>query len=58
MDKNNGEPALQKTLRDEFAMLAMQGWLASFGPDDAVKVDHVAQFAYEMADAMLAAREQ
>lgn len=45
----------QKTLRDEFAMAAMQGMLAD--PD----VDHppkkFAALAYDMADAMMAERE-
>lgn len=43
-------------LRDYFAAKAMSGWLASFGPEDAVNVNHVAEFAYKVADAMLAAR--
>ncbi|MDP3859880.1 MAG: hypothetical protein Q8Q73_19135 [Stagnimonas sp.] len=45
------------TLRDYFAAKAMQGWLASFGPEDAVKPASVADFAYGIADAMLKARE-
>jgi hypothetical protein len=50
----------QKTLRDEFAGLAMQGILAGVnsrlpgGADEAI----VAQDAYAIADAMLAARGQ
>ncbi len=46
------------TLRDYFAGQALAGWLSSFGPDDAVKVDDVAEFAYEIAAAMLAARKE
>ncbi len=51
------------SLRDWFAGMALQGWLASFGPDAAHPVRNesqgdVALQAYEMADAMLAARER
>lgn len=45
------------SLRDYFAAKAMSGWLASFGPEDAVKEAALAAFAYKIADAMLAARE-
>ncbi len=46
------------TLRDYFAAKAMQGWLASYGPDDgAPKADTTARMAYEFAGAMLRARE-
>ncbi|MFY4261492.1 hypothetical protein ACOTCG_28145 [Achromobacter xylosoxidans] len=44
------------TLRDYFAAKAMQGWLASFGPTDSPKASSVANLAYGIADAMLAAR--
>ncbi|TCD25019.1 hypothetical protein E0D81_04840 [Lelliottia amnigena] len=50
------------TLRDYFAAKALQGWLASY-PDDnrhpviAGNADEVAMNAYQMADAMLRARE-
>lgn len=43
-------------LRDWFAGQALAGWLASFGPGEAVKAESVAEFSYEIADAMLAAR--
>lgn len=46
-------------LRDYFAAKAMQGWLSTYGVDvraDDVKTMRVAEFAYEMADAMLTAR--
>lgn len=46
------------TLRDYFAAKAMQGWLASYGPNDgAPKAETTARMAYEFADAMLRARE-
>ncbi|MCK6810640.1 hypothetical protein L8R73_13290 [Enterobacter bugandensis] len=50
------------TLRDYFAAKAMQGWLASFSESDAHpsvsgKCDAVAEASYELADAMLKARE-
>ncbi len=41
------------TLRDYFAAKAMQGWAADSGVTTAIG----AKWAYEMADAMLAARE-
>jgi len=50
------------SIRDYFAAAAMQGWLASY-PDDnrhpviAGNADEVAMNAYQMADAMLRARE-
>ena len=50
------------TLRDYMAAKALQGWLASY-PDDnrhpviAGNADEVALNAYQMADAMLRARE-
>jgi hypothetical protein len=48
------------TLRDYFAAKAMQGWLATYPNDMAVQdvsPTNIADFAYEMADAMLKARE-
>lgn len=44
-------------LRDEIAMRAVAGWLASFGPEDALRANEVAEVAYEVADAMLRVRE-
>lgn len=67
--ENNGGPAFPAqgyegvTLRDYFAAKAMQGWLASF-PADACHpsvsgvCDKVAKQSYELADAMLKAREE
>jgi len=54
--EHGGQPGM--TLRDYFAGQALAGWLASFGPDDAVKPAGCAEFAYEVADAMLEARKQ
>ena len=51
-----GEPIAGMSLRDWFAGQALAGWLASFGPGEAVKAESVAEFSYEIADAMLAAR--
>ncbi len=49
------------TLRDYFAAKSLQGWMASYGPDDKHPVStgdayYVAQRAYAMADAMLRVR--
>jgi hypothetical protein len=43
------------TLRDYFAAKAMQAWLVGV---DSPKVEHCAKQAYEIADAMLKAREE
>jgi hypothetical protein len=47
-----GHPGM--TLRDYFAAKAMQAWLVGVNRP---KVEHCAKQAYEIADAMLAARE-
>ena len=49
------------SLRDYFAATALQGWLASYGPDsrhpdDVGHSTTVARQAYAMADAMIAER--
>lgn len=50
------------SLRDYLAASAMQGWLATFGPEDAHPANdpdisrRVADLSYSLADAMLAAR--
>lgn len=49
------EPGM--TLRDYFAAAVMQGICAS-GPGSHMTNDRIAAEAYEMADAMLKAREQ
>lgn len=47
------------SLRDYFAAKAMQGWVAVDAMRfDEANVKRAAQFAYAMADAMLAAREK
>ena len=52
---NHGEGGM--TLRDYFAAKAMQGMYASFDFPTGIMID-TAKEAYEIADAMLAAREQ
>jgi hypothetical protein len=49
---NSGAPGM--TLRDYFAAKAMQAWLVGV---DAPKIEACAKSAYEIADAMLAARQ-
>ena len=69
-DTNTGGPAfptpryergdmysLGMTLRDYFAAKAMQGLLASLPSDTTLYDSNVAKWSYEMADAMLKARE-
>lgn len=46
------------TLRDFIAAQAMSGWLASYAEDQHPVANGVAQFAYEIADAMLAERSK
>ena len=49
-------------LRDYFAIKALQGWLASYGPDAAhpalneTHTDRLAEHSYTLADAMIKAR--
>ena len=59
-DRNGGPASGGMTLRDYFAAAAMQGLCASFsGPClDDVFVTGVARRAFDVADAMLAARER
>ena len=47
----------RKTLRDEFAMAALSGWIASYGPDQSADPTYCAEFAYKVADAMLEVRK-
>ena len=53
-------PCEGMTLRDYFAAKALQGWLATYPNDMAaqdIRTTGIADFAYEMADAMLKARQ-
>lgn len=45
------------SLRDWFAGLAMQGLIASNDPGAGDRLDEIPQYAYGIADAMIAARE-
>ncbi len=49
------------SLRDYFAAAVMQGYLASFGPDDNLsreRADKGAEYVYIIADAMIAERSK
>jgi hypothetical protein len=52
-----GEPFQGMTLRDYFAAKAMQGLLARMGNDKMNVHDVLAQRTYQIADAMMKARE-
>lgn len=63
LEAEGGQPLLasQATLRDYFAGNALQGFLACHAGDSMLKLpddEHVARYAYRVADAMLKAREQ
>ena len=45
------------SLRDWFAGMALQGYFAAPNTPHQCRCDYVADYVYEMADAMLAARE-
>lgn len=47
---------IRKSMRDEFAAKAMQGYLTHEQAANCCSVDLVARWSYEMADAMLRAR--
>lgn len=55
---------LQPTLRDQLAIAALQGWLASYGPEhnhpgtSSETCRDLANLTYKLADAMLQARTQ
>lgn len=61
-DPNNPYEAIREqgmTLRDYFAAKAMQGWVASFGPEDGnPNPSSTAELAYEIADAMMTESEK
>ena len=46
-----------RTLRDDFAMAALQGFCASIRPDQVWSHDELATTCYRIANAMLKARE-
>ena len=50
-----GDPNQGMTLRDYFAAKAMQGMMVDV---EQPRCDYIADIAYEMADAMMKAREQ
>ena len=47
-------PVAGLTKRELFAAMAMQGELASYGPDPGPRTSSVARFSVEMADALIA----
>lgn len=59
-EEPNGDPTIVThmgaTLRDYFAAKAMQAIGQGTGPD--MSLEQIAAFSYQMADAMLKAREQ
>ena len=55
-DPKTGSMSHGMSLRDYFAAKAMQGWLVE--TSEGVSVTAVARFAYEVADAMLKARDE
>ena len=48
----------EKTLRDEFAMAAMQGLIAAWGAHDVTDFNEISCDAYKLADAMLKERSK
>jgi hypothetical protein len=50
------EPGM--SLRDYFAARAMQGLISNANPDDGFNMTGISNWAYNMADAMLKAREK
>ena len=56
MPAHQSEPPYTKTLRDEFAMAAMAGFVYEAQSKDIVNVE-IAAMSFALADAMLAARE-
>jgi hypothetical protein len=57
-DMNGGPASGGMSLRDYFAAAALQGFLAHPDPDPDKPAVTFAAWAYEQADAMLAARER
>jgi len=57
-DKAILDYAAGKTLRDEFAMHVISGWIPTTVSHPPMTADEIAKGAYEVADAMLKAREE
>jgi len=56
---NSSVPILEtKTLRDEFAMAALQGAMVGYHEKPAVTCNNIATWAYDLADAMMEARKK
>jgi hypothetical protein len=56
---NASAPMLEtKTLRDEFAMAALQGAMVGYHEKPAVTCNNMATWAYDIADAMMEARKE
>lgn len=55
--ENDATGSMGMTLRDYFAAKAMQGYLTHEQAANHIPVDSVARWSYEVADAMLRARE-
>ena len=49
--------SLGMTLRDYFAAKAMQGMIGGNWPTNSADQENIAEFSYELADAMMKARE-
>jgi hypothetical protein len=49
---------MNKTILDEFAMAALQGWVSTLKPDATVNCVAVAASLYDLAGAMMAEREK
>lgn len=55
--QDDASGSMGMTLRDYFAAQAMQGAIASLKEGEELNLEHLAKWAYQVADAMLAARE-
>jgi hypothetical protein len=53
-----GDAYTGMTLRDYFATKAMQGLIAGANPEHSINLHGAAEWSYNMADAMIAARDQ
>lgn len=57
-ERNDGGPASCATMRDYYAGLAMQGLIASNDQGAGDRIMDIPEYAYEIADAMLAERDR